>query len=172
MAEHRRHSHGAYGRSRISPMRISVVAVLTLAAVVSLAGCAQLHPQPPVVAFRGVSLRNVALNGATLDVALQVANPNPFNIDVQRITYSLFVDSTLVGTGTPDSKLFVASKDSGVVTLPVTFTYGGLGNVALQLLSRGAMNYRITGQVSFGTPVGTLTRDFDQKGTYSPTIPR
>ena len=49
----------------------------------------------------------------------------------------------------------------------VAVTFRGLGNVAFQLVSRGSVNYRVTGQVSFGTPAGTMTRDFDQKGTFS-----
>ena len=141
--------------------------IASVAALTTLSACAQLHPEPPVVVFRGVTLRDVALSGATLDVALQISNPNPFNIDVQRVTYHLYADSTLVGTGQPENPLFIPAKDSALIKLPVAFTFRGLGNVAFQLVSRGSVNYRVTGQVSFGTPVGTMTRDFDQKGTFS-----
>ena len=134
---------------------------------VLVASCAQLNPKPPAVSFRGVTLRDVAISGATLDVELMIANPNAFNIDVQRVRYSLYADSSLVGTGQPENKVFVPQNDSAVVRLPVQFTFSGLGAVAFQLVARGKVNYRVTGQVEFGTPVGTMTRDFDQKGTFS-----
>ena len=156
--------------TRADPSRAGRRFAGTLAVVLlgaALAACAQLHPEPPVVVFRGVTLRDVALSGATLDVALQVKNPNPFNIDVQRVTYQLFADSTLVGTGQPENALFVPAKDSAIITLPVAFTFRALGNVAFQLVARGSVNYRLTGQVSFGTPIGTMTRDFDQRGTFN-----
>ena len=150
-------------RSRAARSYGAALALLVLL----VAACAQLNPQPPIVTFRGVSLRDVALSGATLDVELMIANPNAFNIDVQRVRYSLFADSTLVGTGQPEDKVFVPQNDSAIVRLPVQFTYSGLGAVAFQLVARGTVNYRVTGQVEFGTPVGTMTRDFDQKGTFS-----
>ena len=145
--------------------RSHVVALAALALLV--AACAQLTPKAPTVTFRGVSLRDVALSGATLDVELMIANPNAFNIDVQRVRYSLFADTTLVGTGQPENKVFVPQLDSAVVRLPVQFTFVGLGAVAFQLIAQGTVNYRLTGQVEFGTPVGTMTRNFDQKGTFS-----
>ena len=154
-------------RGRRVPAARAVAAAFVLVLALVLAACGQLNPTPPVVAFRGVTLRDVALSGATLDVELMIANPNAFNIDVKRVTYRLYADSTLVGTGQPENTVFVLPNDSAIVRLPVQFTFRGLGEVALQLLSRGVVNYRVAGQLEFGTPIGTMTRDFDQTGSFN-----
>ena len=140
--------------------------------VLALAGCAQMNPLTPEVSFRGVSLRSVGLQGAVLDVAFGIKNPNTFKLDVQRLQYQLFADTLLVGGGQPDNPLSVAAKDSATIKLPISVAYSGLGGVIMQLVNRGMVDYRVKGQVTFGTPIGAMTRDFDQKGSFTATAMR
>ncbi len=142
------------------------MAALVLMASVASA-CASLRPQPPVVDFRSVALKDVALSGATIDVVLSVKNPNPFGIDIRRLAYSLYADSTLVGIGLPLERLQIPAKDSSVVRLPVSFEYRTLGMVIVQLLTQGEVNYRVKGDVTVGTPVGELNRPFDATGRFN-----
>jgi hypothetical protein len=61
----------------------------------------------------------------------------------------------------------VQSGDSTLVRLPLAFTYAGIGNAGRQLLNTGTINYRVTGDVTVGTPLGNFTRPYDQSGRYT-----
>ena len=141
--------------------------VASLVVGLSSAACATLRPQPPTVDFRSVALKDIALAGATIDVVLSVRNPNAFGIDIRRLAYSLYADSTLVGVGLPLERLQIPANDSSLVRLPVAFEYRNLGLVLMQLVTQGEVNYRVKGDVTFGTPIGELNRPFDAIGRFN-----
>ena len=58
-------------------------------------------------------------------------------------------------------------SDSTIVTLPLAFTYAGIGEAGRQLMNTGSVNYRVTGDVTVGTPLGNFTRPYDQTGRFS-----
>jgi LEA14-like dessication related protein len=135
-----------------------------------LAGCATLGRQvfeQPVVTFKDVSVRGIGLQGGSLDVLLNVYNPNRFKLDATRLTYRVLVDSVALGTGALDQQFVVQSGDSAVVRLPVQFSFAGLGAVGRQLLRAGAVNYRVLGDVTVSTPIGSFTRPFDRTGQFT-----
>ena len=144
------------------------VRALAFAVFAALAtGCASLRPESPTLDFRSVALKDVALSGATIDVVLAVRNPNAFGIDIRRLAYSLYADSTLVGTGLPMGLLQVPAHDSSIVRLPVSFEYRSLGLVLVQLITQGEVNYKIKGDVTVGTPIGDFNRPFESSGRYN-----
>lgn len=145
-------------------------AATAAASAVLLAGCATLGRQvfeQPVVTFKDVNVRGIGLQGGTLDVLLNVYNPNRFRLDATRLTYRLLVDSTSLGTGALDQRFVVQGGDSATVRLPVQFTFSGLGAAGRQLLRSGAVNYRVLGDVTVSTPVGNFTRPFDRTGQFT-----
>ena len=148
-----------------TPRALARFTLMALAAVTT--GCASLRPQPPAVDFRGVALKDIALSGATIDIVLSVKNPNPFGIDIRRLAYSLYADSTLVGVGQPLERLQIPANDSSLVRLPVAFEFRTLGMVVVQLMTQGEVNYRVKGDVTVGTPVGDFNRPFEATGRYN-----
>lgn len=135
-----------------------------------LAGCATLGRQvfdQPVVTFKDVSVRGIGLQGGSLDVVLNVYNPNRFRLDATRLTYRVLVDSVPLGTGALDQRFVVQSGDSSTVRLPVQFSFAGLGAVGRQLMRSGAVNYRVLGDVTVDTPIGSFTRPFDRTGQFT-----
>ena len=149
------------------PLRRAAPAALAAAL---LAGCATLGRQvfeQPVVTFKDVSVRGVGLQGGSIDVLLNVYNPNRFRLDATRLTYRVLVDSVALGDGALDQQFVVQSGDSSVVRLPVQFTFAGLGAAGRQLLRSGAVNYRVLGDVTVSTPIGSFTRPFDRTGQFT-----
>jgi LEA14-like dessication related protein len=146
---------------------------LTAVAVASLAtatGCATLGRKvfkEPVVSFREMRVTGLGLAGGSLDVVLSVYNPNSYRLDATRLTYNLIVDSIPFGNGAIDQTFAVQSGDSTLVRLPVTFTYAGIGSAGRSLLNTGTVNYRVTGDVTVGTPLGNFTRPYDRAGRYT-----
>jgi LEA14-like dessication related protein len=142
-----------------------------VAALVATAGCSMLGArnfQQPIVHLQDVRVNGLGLTGGNLDVKLSVYNPNGFKLDATSMTYNLFVgDSVQMAQGTLDNRFTVNSNDSSVVTIPVNFTYSGIGAAGRQLLNTGGVNYRVAGDVVIGTVVGNFTVPYSSTGRFN-----
>ncbi len=146
------------------------VALAAAAAGTLLAGCASLGREvfeTPEVLFKDVRINGIGLRGGSVDVVLDVHNPNRFGLTAQRVAYRVLVDSTEVGTGATVQPIEVGSRRTSEVRLPVTFEFSKLGAVGRQLLTRGVVNYRVLGDITVGTPVGNFTRPFDRTAQFN-----
>ena len=149
-------------------------ALLLAASAAVLVGCSALGKaafQQPVVNLRDVRVRGVGLTGGSLDVILSVYNPNHYRLDATRLSYRLNMagDSMTVATGSLDSRFTVQNNDSANVTIPVSFTYAGLGAAGRSIMNTGAVNYHVLGDVTVGTPVGNFTVPYSSTGRFTAT---
>jgi len=141
-----------------------------LAVVAAVAGCSALGRQifqNPVVNLRDVRVTGVGLTGASLDVVLNVYNPNHYRLDLGRLTYQLNVEGTQLATGTYETSTSFAEGDTTMVRLPISLTYSGIGSAARQLMNSGAVNYTVRGDVGVRTPIGSYTVPYQSTGRYS-----
>src|SRR6185436_12303747 len=138
---------------------------------VALGGCATLGVggfKQPLVQFSDVKIRGLGLSGGALDIVLSVYNPNGFNLNATRLTYRLLVEEKDLGSGVLDRAFRVKDRDSTFVTIPMDFTYAGLGAAGRQLLSSGAVNYRVIGDIGVDAgAAGTFTVPYCQRGRFS-----
>lgn len=144
-------------------------ALAALAAFI-LGGCASLGLggfKEPIVHFNDAKIRGLGLSGGSVDVVLSVYNPNGFDLNATRLTYRLMVEDKDLGTGVLDRAFRVGDNDSTYVTIPVDFSYAGLGAAGRQLLTSGTINYRVLGDFTVDTPLGSFTRPYDQRGRFS-----
>lgn len=151
-----------------------VLLALAAASAVFVGGCSTLGRaafQNPVVHLRNVAVRGIGLSGGTLDVQLSVYNPNHYRLDATRLTYNLNLagDSVKVASGTYDSHFTVTDNDSTMVTIPVDFTYAGIGAAGRSLLATGAVNYHVLGDVTVGSAVGNFTVPYSSTGRFTTT---
>lgn len=145
-------------------------AMVVLAFGVATAACSSMFRggfKEPVVTFRDLKLTGVGTSGGSLEIQLSVYNPNKFRLDGTRLTYNLAVDSIAVGNGVLDQAFTVQENDSTLVRLPLSFTYAGLGAAGRQLMQTGAVNYRVTGDVTVETGYGKYTRPYDRTGRFT-----
>jgi LEA14-like dessication related protein len=148
--------------------------LVAASAVVVAAGCSMLgHAafKDPVVNLKDVRLRGVGVTGGQLDVLLSVYNPNHYRLDATKMTYSVNMagDSVHIADGVLDNRFTVNDGDSATVTLPVSFTYTGLGAAGRSLLGTGAVNYHVSGSLTVGTPVGSFNIPYSQVGRFTTT---
>ena len=148
--------------------------VMAASAALATAGCSVLGSaafQQPIVHLKDVRVRGLGLTGGSLDVLLSVYNPNHYRLDATRMNYKLNMagDSMTVASGTLDSRFTVQDNDSTTVTIPVTFSYAGLGAAGRSIMNTGAVNYHVLGDVSVGTPVGSFTVPFSSVGRFTTT---
>ena len=139
-------------------------------AMIGVAGCATFgmgHFKEPIVHFQDAKITGIGVTGGSLEVRLSLYNPNSFRLDGTRLTYKVLIDSTMLGTGALADRFTVQEKDSTIVTLPLQFTYNGVGAAGRQLMNSGSVNYRVMGDVTVGTPIGNFTRPYDQTGRFS-----
>lgn len=151
-------------------MKKGITLAVAAVAVAFTSACSTLGRQAfanPVVTLKDVRVASLGLNGGNLDVKLNVYNPNGYRLDATRLTYRLLVDSTPLADGIMDSRFTVQDKDSTTVTIPVAFNWSGLGAGVRSIFSTGAVNYKVNGDVTVGTPVGNFTIPFSQQGRYS-----
>ena len=154
-------------------MRKVGIAVAASALVIG-AGCSALGRaafENPVVTLRDVKVRGVGLTGGSLDVLLSVYNPNHYRLDATRLTYrvNLAGDSVTVASGALDSRFTVQENDSTTVTIPVSFTYAGIGAAGRSILNTGAVDYHVLGDVTVGSPVGNFTVPYSSTGRFTTT---
>ena len=155
-------------------MRKLAVVVAASAAMVAGAGCSALGRaafKQPVVQLRDVRVRGVGLTGGSLDVLLSVYNPNGYRLDATRLTYkvNLAGDSITLASGALDSKFTVNDNDSTIVTVPVNFTYLGIGAAGRSLLNTGSVDYHVLGDVTVGSPVGNFVVPYTATGRFTTT---
>lgn len=146
--------------------------LIAIAAVVSVTACASLGKAgfaEPVVNLKDVRVTALGLSGGSVDVVLSVYNPNGYRLDATKLTYRVMMDSaTQLATGEFNDKITVQEKDSTIVRLPVSFTYSGIGAAGRELMDKGSVEYRVTGDLSVGTPVGSFTRPYSARGRFTP----
>jgi LEA14-like dessication related protein len=152
-------------------MRRLMLGVVATAAAAVVAGCSALGRQAfqqPIVHLQDVRVNGLGLTGGNLDVKLSVYNPNGYRMDATRMSYNVVVgDSVKFATGTVDNRFTVDSNDSSVVTIPVNFTYSGIGAAGRQLINTGGVNYHVDGDVTVGTVVGNFTVPYSSTGRFN-----
>ena len=122
----------------------------------------------PVVALRSVRFAGAGITGGTMDLVLNVYNPNEYRLLSPRIAYRVMVDDTELGRGTYDSEATVLPDDSVAIQVPVKVEYLSIGRGARALLGSGTLNYRVLGHIYVDTPYGRLAAPYDRVGRFSP----
>ncbi|HET7550736.1 MAG TPA: LEA type 2 family protein [Gemmatimonadaceae bacterium] len=148
--------------------KLSLIAAVMAAGTV--AACATLGRaafKEPVVTLKNVRVNGLGFNGGSVDIMLNVYNPNRFDLDATRLTYKLFVDTIPLGTGATDSTFTVSDGDTTQVSLPLSFTWADASQAARSLMNTGTVNYRVVGDLTVGSSMGTFTLPYDRTGRFS-----
>ena len=151
--------------------RMTMVAAVV--AMTAIGGCASAGKQmfaQPEVSVKDVKVTGLGLAGGSVDVVMNVHNPNNFRLDASRVTYNLLVDTVSFATGSLDSRMSVDAGKDMEVRIPVNFTYAGIGSAGKQLLAMGSVPYRVTGDFTVATVLGNFTVPYDKSGRFSPAV--
>ncbi|HUX34863.1 MAG TPA: LEA type 2 family protein [Gemmatimonadaceae bacterium] len=144
--------------------------VLAAVAVAALGACATLGRQlfrQPAVTLRDVRLVGLGVTGGNLDVVLGVYNPNGYRLDATSLHYHLMVDTVEVADGEITDRQAFQGGDTTIVHLPVRFSYAGVGAAGRELTQTGAVNYKVLGDITVDSPVGTRSFPFTSTGRFT-----
>jgi len=149
-------------------MRVGRAMMATL--LVATAGCASLGRasfKEPVVTFKDARITGLGVSGGSIEIVLDVYNPNHYRLEGTRVSYKVLVDSTEFGEGAYTTRFGVDEGQTSEVRLPLSFTYSGVGAAGRALMQTGTVEYHVIGDVTVSTPVGSFTRPYDQRGRFS-----
>ena len=126
--------------------------------VAALAGCKTLANAlqfaEPNVQLKEVQITALGLTGGTLNLALDVYNPNDYRLRSTRLELGIDLENTHFGDALLETPLELPSRQHTLVTLPVRFEWAGVGAGARALLARQAIAFGLTGTAYLGTPLG------------------
>ena len=147
-------------------MRKSAVVALF---AITLSACATLGRSvfaTPTVELKDVRMKAIGFQGGSMDLILNVTNPNDYRLDATRLTYNLYVDTMKVAFGEIHKVTTLEPHKKNEVVVPVSFSMQELIK-ATQLMSQtGGVDYRVTGEVTAATPSGSYTRAYSGKGHF------
>ena len=124
----------------------------------ALAGCKTLanalHFAEPELQLKEIQITSIGLSGGTLNLALDVFNPNDYRLRSTRLELGIDLENTHFGDALLQTPLELPSQQHTLVTVPVRFEWAGVGAGARALLARQAIRFGLTGTAFLDTPLG------------------
>jgi LEA14-like dessication related protein len=136
-------------------------------ATLGVAGCASLSQygfERPSVELTAIDITGLGLQGGTLDLLLDVHNPNRYELRASRIAVGIYLEGTHFGDAALTRAPVLPAGETTRVVVPVTFSWSGMGSGARGLVSRGSVRYRLDGRLDLDTPLGRRGVDASTEG--------
>jgi len=121
-----------------------------------VAGCSGLMEnfREPDIRLDHVAVRGVGLRGGTLDLVVQVANPNNFSLQSTQLQVGVDVEGSHLGDITYDDDFSISENGQTTLTLPLRFGWSGVGSAVRAALGYGDLPYTMKGQATLRLPAG------------------
>lgn len=132
-----------------------ILALSALAGACALAG--RMRFERPTVELAQVRVTGIGLTGGTLDLLFDVYNPNTYTLQTTRMDVTLALEETPFGDVAMERAVELPREAATQITIPLRFTWEGVGAGARALITRGSVRYRLEGRMLVGTPVGERT---------------
>lgn len=115
----------------------------------------------PEVKVSGLSLESLSASDATVNVKINVKNPNGFGISVGKVKYNLNLSGKEVTQGTFAKGAEIPANGETDVAIPVTFKYDALNEIFNSIKKKTlSRKYTLTGSVD----IGPLSIPFKEDG--------
>jgi LEA14-like dessication related protein len=131
-----------------------------------MSACSSLNGivKDPVVHVTEFKLANVSSEGVSIDLGLNVQNPNSVPLKLDAVNYALNVAGEKVTEGTFDKGVNIPAGGEGTVYIPLKFQFTSVGNLLSGLMDRSlTKDYELTGSAK----LGFISVPFVQKGTIN-----
>ncbi len=135
-------------------------------ALAALSGCAGLGNalREPDIRLDRVIVRDIGVRGGKLDLEVEVANPNGFDLRGTELALGLDVEGSHLGDVRISDEFSVDRNGSTSLTLPLRFEWAGVGGALRTALSQGEIPYEMKGELSLQTPWGAHSVPFTKTG--------
>jgi LEA14-like dessication related protein len=147
-------------------MRAFGLILFLLTGWLMMSACSSLNGivKDPVVHVTEFKLANVSSEGVSIDLGLNVQNPNSVPLKLDAVNYALNVAGEKVTEGTFDKGVNIPAGGEGTVYIPLKFQFTSVGNLLSGLMDRSlTKDYELTGSAK----LGFISVPFVQKGTIN-----
>lgn len=134
------------------------------------AGCAlaqRVRFEAPSARLAGVTVTGLGLSGGSLELKLDVLNPNSYTLRSTRLQVTIDLENTPFGTAAIERPLELPPTAHSEVRVPLSFTWSGVGAGARAVLAKGSLNYGLTGRILVDTPLGERSVDLRTNGVVA-----
>lgn len=122
-------------------------------------------PQKPVVTPTMVRVRQVDSTGLTMDVQLDVQNPNSFPLIAHRVDGSVsLANGSSLGSGSAQPRDSIPANGRSIVTTQLTIPWRNVGALAPFALSPNPVPYTFKGQAMIGGESLHINVPFELQG--------
>jgi LEA14-like dessication related protein len=146
-----------------SRLRVTLSVIFGLVMLVGCAGIGDIFQEPDVHLDR-VILQGIGTTGGSLGLVVGVHNPNHFDLRGTQLQLGFDVEDAHVGDVTWENDFNITQGDTTTLTLPVNFTWAGVGSVVRVALNSGEIPYTMKGQVTVQSPFGPRAVAFTHEG--------
>jgi LEA14-like dessication related protein len=137
-----------------------------IALAFSVTACAGIgnNLRQPEIRLDHAVLRGIGLSGGTLDLIVDVENPNNFTLHGTRLEMGVEVEGQHLGDISYDEDFSVSEGGTTTITLPLKFGWAGVGSAVRAALTYGDLPYKLKGQAHLKTPWGPTQVPFTRQG--------
>jgi LEA14-like dessication related protein len=153
---------------------ISIVPTLALLVLALLfSGCALVGAaaravvEPPRVTFDRLSIEALDLDGFTLGLNWNVANPNDFPFRLSRLGWALELDGRHAARGDSAKGIDIPAAGAAAVALPVRIRWADVPGLLRIATNRDSLPFRVTGTAAVGSTFGDIDVPFSREGTLT-----
>lgn len=116
------------------------------------------------LSFSDVQIRNIGFTSATLEIYLNMYNPNSgITATLDRMDYSVSANGNFLGNGQITQRVDITPRATKTVSSTFQVSYAGtLGAVWSALKNGGNIKWNLKGTAYFDTPFGTLDIPINQ----------
>jgi LEA14-like dessication related protein len=118
--------------------------------VFSLSSCLE-YKEVEVIKVVEIGVKEISANGVDVEVALQVKNPNKYNISIVDSDLNLFIKGNKMGSATIKEKVTLKKKSNAVYrfTLQSSFKDLSLSSlpVLMSIMGQNSMEVQIVGDI-------------------------
>lgn len=123
----------------------------------------------PTVQLQGVAITGLGFEGGSLQLHLDVYNPNSYELRSTRLRATIDLESTRFGEAILERPLVLPAGRHTNVEIPLSFRWAGVGAGARALLGKGSVRYGLVGRILVDTPIGERSAALRTDGTVTVT---
>jgi LEA14-like dessication related protein len=125
-------------------------------------------PKPPTLVPKGAQVTGIDPKGVTIDLTVEMTNPNGFAIEVQDIRGRVVLaDGSDLGEVNVTHAVSLPSNVPTLVKVPITANWAGMGSLAAMALGGKDLPFTVSGSVGVGTPSWNVGVPYSVSGTVT-----
>jgi len=122
----------------------------------------------PNVKLGSLKLKNINFSGATLELKLNVDNPNNFNLLMNTLDYNFSINGASWAKGLTQKTVTIKEKGESAITIPVSLSFSSMGRTIYNvIMGNEKLNYDLKGNLDVNSSLPLLGRvnlPIDQAG--------